>query len=72
MVQLIYRKQPYEGGSKDFEFSRQTMTEHWASGVADVKRTLDRHPEIFAVADNTGVRVIDAGRQDRETTSPAP
>ncbi len=72
VVQLIYRKQAYEGGSKDFEFSRQTMTEHWASGIADVTRTLDRHPEIFQTAGDTGVRVIDAGRQDRETTSPTP
>ena len=72
VVQLIYRKQPYEGGSKDFEFSRQTMTEHWASGVADVRRTLERHPDIFQPAAETGVRVIDAGHQDHETTSPAP
>jgi NTE family protein len=72
VVQLIYRKQPYEGGSKDFEFSRQTMLEHWAAGVADVKRTLHRHPEIFTRPRDTGVRVIDAGYHDRETTSPKP
>ena len=48
------------------------MTEHWAGGVADVRRTLERHPEIFQAADETGVRVIDAGHHDRETTSPAP
>ena len=70
VVQLIYRKQPYEGGSKDFEFSRQTMTEHWASGVADVKRALRRHPEIFTQPPEDGVRVIDAGHQEHETTSP--
>ena len=72
VVQLIYRKQPYEGGSKDYEFSRQTMTEHWAGGVSDVERTLRRHPEIFQPASETGVRVIDAGHHDHETTSPAP
>jgi NTE family protein len=71
VVQLIYRKQPYEGGSKDYEFSRQTMTEHWASGVADVQRTLQRHPEIFIRPKDTGVRVIDAGHT-QETTSPRP
>ena len=69
VVQLIYRKQPYEGGSKDFEFSRQTMTEHWASGVADVERTLRRHPEIFTPPIDTGVRVIDAGWQDHKPVS---
>ncbi len=72
VVQLIYRKQPYEGGTKDFEFSRQTMTEHWASGIADVTRTLDRHPEIFTASRELGVRVIDAGHPDHETTTPSP
>src|SRR5262249_9405194 len=33
VVQLIYRQKPYEGHSKDYEFSRQTMLDHWASGV---------------------------------------
>ena len=72
VVQLIYRKQPYEGGSKDFEFSRQTMTEHWASGVSDVERTLKRHPEVFTPAPDTGVRVIDSGHHTHEITSPEP
>ncbi len=72
VVQLVYRKSPYEGGFKDFEFSRQTMSEHWASGVASVHRTLERHPEIFDRPEDTGVRVIDAGWPERETSSPTP
>ena len=72
VVQLIYRKQPYEGGSKDFEFSRQTMTEHWVSGIADVERTLARHPEIFTPPSDLGVRVIDAGDPGHEMTAPSP
>ena len=71
VVQLIYRKQPYEGGSKDYEFSRQTMTEHWASGVADVERTLARHPEIFSPPTDSGVRVIDAGALEHRTLEPS-
>ena len=39
-MQLIYRSKIYEGSSKDYEFSRATMLEHWASGHADVERTL--------------------------------
>jgi len=42
IVQLIYRSKLYEGNSKDYEFSRVTMQEHWAAGRADVKRTLER------------------------------
>ncbi len=70
VVQLIYRKQPYEGGSKDFEFSRQTMTEHWASGVADVERTLARQAERLTQPLKPGVQVIDAGLLQGEATSP--
>ena len=35
VVQLIYRDRAYEGAYKDVEFSRQTMLDHWASGVTD-------------------------------------
>jgi NTE family protein len=31
LIQLIYRAQKYEGNSKDYEFSRRTMEEHWSS-----------------------------------------
>jgi len=43
VVQLIYRSKIYEGNSKDYEFSRVTMQEHWAAGRADVTTTLN-HP----------------------------
>ncbi|HKP78863.1 MAG TPA: patatin-like phospholipase family protein [Phenylobacterium sp.] len=42
IVQLIYRAKLYEGNSKDYEFSRVTMAEHWKAGVADVRRTVGR------------------------------
>lgn len=32
VVQLIYRARTWEGGAKDYEFSRGTMEEHWAAG----------------------------------------
>jgi len=44
VVQLIYRAKAYEGNSKDYEFSRATMTEHWAAGRLDVRQTLS-HPD---------------------------
>jgi len=46
LVQLIYRTRHYEGTSKDYEFSRRTMEEHWRSGYNDAVRTL-RHPEVL-------------------------
>ncbi|ARH01498.1 DUF3734 domain-containing protein [Legionella micdadei] len=46
IVQLIYRAQQYESYSKDYEFSRLTMNEHWKAGYYDVTHTL-KHPQIF-------------------------
>jgi NTE family protein len=46
IVHLIYRAKEYEGDTKDFEFSRLTMEEHWRAGYNDAKRSL-RHKVIF-------------------------
>jgi NTE family protein len=46
IVHLIYRSRKYEGASKDYEFSRRTMEEHWKSGYNDTVHTL-RHPEVL-------------------------
>jgi NTE family protein len=46
VVHLIYRPKEYEGDSKDYEFSRLSMEEHWRAGHNDAVRTL-RHKEIF-------------------------
>lgn len=32
IVHLIYRGHSWEGGARDFEFSRRTMEDHWAQG----------------------------------------
>ena len=40
IIQMIYRARNYEGASKDYEFSRRTMEEHWKSGYSDMQRTL--------------------------------
>ncbi|WP_424814392.1 patatin-like phospholipase family protein [Roseococcus sp. YIM B11640] len=46
IVQLIYRTRPHEVDSKDYNFSRLAMEEHWRVGRQDARRAL-RHPEIF-------------------------
>jgi NTE family protein len=51
LVHLIYRPRGYEGDSKDYEFSRVSMAEHWRSGYHDTIRTL-RHPEVLERAGN--------------------
>lgn len=40
IVHLIYHSRRYEGESKDYEFSRRSMQEHWQAGIADMTRTL--------------------------------
>lgn len=47
IVQLVYRSATYEGQSKDYEFSRRTMEEHWEAGRRDALATLS-HPEVLA------------------------
>ena len=56
----------YEGTSKDYEFSRRTMEEHWSSGYSDAVRTL-RHPEVLQRPNGSdGVFTFDLAVQGRE------
>jgi NTE family protein len=66
LIQLIYRSKNYEGTSKDYEFSRRTMEEHWQSGYHDAVRTL-RHPEVLQrPQEMDGVFTFDLARDGRE------
>src|SRR6266850_4052943 len=66
IVQLIYRAKRYENHAKDYEFSRLTMREHWASGRADVLQTLhDPRWTERGPADVYGVRVFDLASPNR-------
>ncbi|WP_093122988.1 patatin-like phospholipase family protein [Variovorax sp. OK605] len=58
---LIYRDKPYELESKDYEFSRAAVEEHWDSGARDMRVTL-AHPETLrADATVNGVTTFDLG-----------
>ena len=46
LIHLIYRSQSYEGDSKDYEFSKLSMEDHWKAGYTDTVRTL-RHSEAL-------------------------
>jgi NTE family protein len=66
IVHLIYRAKNYEGHSKDYEFSRLSMQEHWRAGYHDARRTL-RHPEVLKRPDNhEGVFTFDLAQDGRE------
>jgi NTE family protein len=69
VVQLIYRDRPYEGSFKDVEFSRQTMLDHWASGVTDGECAIARRRRDPTPAQPGGAVSIDPGRdRDAEKT----
>jgi NTE family protein len=66
IIQLIYRARNYEGHSKDYEFSRLSMQDHWRAGYHDALRTL-RHPEVLARPTSLdGVFTFDLERDGRE------
>ena len=66
IVHLIYRARNYEGHSKDYEFSRLSMEEHWRAGYHDARRTL-RHPEVLKrPVDRAGVFTFDLAADGRE------
>ncbi|KQT87118.1 patatin-like phospholipase family protein [Aurantimonas sp. Leaf443] len=59
IVQLIYRSPTYEGQSKDYEFSRQTMEDHWRTGYENARRTLSHREVLTPPADPPGIAVYD-------------
>ena len=66
IIHLIYRAKDFEGQSKDFEFSRSSMEEHWRAGYSDAVQTL-RHPEVLERPRNPeGVFTFDLARDGRE------
>ena len=73
VVHLIYRSKHYERLSKDYEFSRRSMQDHWVAGTADMGRTLrdarwvdrDQKP-------TTGMRVFDLTSDNSSPTRAKP
>jgi NTE family protein len=67
VAHLIYRRKAYESQSKDYEFSRATMLEHWTSGLAAVTRSLARREEMLHPAPGVSWQTFDEDAQDTET-----
>jgi NTE family protein len=44
VVHLIYRSKAHEASSKDYDFSRRAMNEHWTAGERDVYASM-AHPD---------------------------
>jgi NTE family protein len=66
IIQMIYRARKYEGASKDYEFSRRTMEEHWKSGYSDMQRTLTYPAVLQRPKSLDGVFTFDLKAQKKQ------
>jgi NTE family protein len=72
VVHLIYRSKRYENHSKDYEFSRRSMEEHWQSGLADMQTTLQDPRWLNRRRHADGMRVFDLVPRDPVDTDAVP
>jgi NTE family protein len=68
VVHLIYRSKHYESQSKDYEFSRQSMREHWDAGRTDMAHTLHDPRWIAHRRADGGVHVFDLTAESKPTS----
>ena len=59
IVHLIYRQTAAESESKDYEFSRPSMIEHWNRGIGDMRRTHEHLQRLAPSALDPDVTVYD-------------
>jgi NTE family protein len=62
IVHLIYQAKSYEEQYKDYAFGPQTMCEHWAAGLADMRQTLARPQCLARPTPDVGVATHDIHR----------
>ncbi len=65
VVHLIYQEKAWDSHHKDYEFSALSMRDHWASGLADIRRTL-AHPDWLAPPEPRRTTVTHDVHRERE------
>ena len=63
VMHLINRGNVFDNHSKDYEFSRLSMEEHWAAGHADVNTSLNHPDWINRYVRKHGMKVFDLTRK---------
>lgn len=64
IVHLINYDSTDHSHSKDYEFSRVTMNEHWAAGQRDAEKAMSKRRWREPPAEADGLRVYDFSRED--------
>lgn len=64
ILQMIYQQRAYEGQAKDYDFSAQSMREHWESGYRDTERTLRHKDWLTMCPAEQGIVVHDIHRAE--------
>jgi NTE family protein len=62
ILQLIYQRKNYESNTRDYEFSADSMHEHWQSGLDDTRRTLTRKDWLSIPPQGVGIVTHDVHR----------
>lgn len=68
LVHLIHRQAAYESQSKDYEFSRLSMEDHWAAGKGDVEKTLAHDAWKNRIVKADGIQVFDLSCLNERST----
>jgi NTE family protein len=66
IVHLIYRQASYELESKDYEFSRASVLEHWRAGQVDLRDTIAHPGWLKSTGLDDGVTQYDLARHSRQ------
>lgn len=59
IARLINQRLPHVSSTKDYEFSRATVREHWAAGLEDVRLSVANREEIKPSELGPGVKIYD-------------
>jgi NTE family protein len=62
---LIYQEKAYEHHYKDYQFGLSTMRDHWAAGLADIRRTLAVRNGLAPPANGLGFVTHDIHRKPK-------
>lgn len=69
IVQLIYRSPAHEQASKDYDFSRRSMEDHWRAGYENAADSL-KHPQALSLPSQPGeVAVYDFLRSAEDSAA---